>query len=236
MAMRGADRRRHHRAAWTEAASRRRPLSRDVSRCARGRQRTLALHRDLFPAGARRALALASHRRGGGLALLRRQRADLADRRRRRPAQHHGSAPISPPAKCRRRSCRRRPGRPPKAPATGRWSDAPSRRDSILRSSNWRRRAGSRQLTRHPELPKVASRNAYRFQIISLAAINPPPAISTAAIGDGGARPGKARQNQKRGREQRRRIGRSAQHADIAALHADIPGVERRPDRTDAER
>ncbi len=46
------------------------------------------LHRDLFPAGARRALALAPHRCGGGLALLCRQRADPADRRRRRPAQH----------------------------------------------------------------------------------------------------------------------------------------------------
>ena len=48
--------------------------------------------------------------------------------------------------------------------------------------------------------------------------------------------PGKARQNQKRGREQRRRVGCRAQHADVAALHADIPGVECGPDRTDAER
>ena len=37
------------------------------------------LDRDLFPAGARRALALASHRCGGDLALLRGQRADLVD-------------------------------------------------------------------------------------------------------------------------------------------------------------
>src|SRR6266480_6774532 len=41
------------------------------------------------------------------------------------------------------------------------------------------------------------------------------------------ARFGKARQDQKRGREQWRRVGRSAQHADVAALHPDIPGVER---------
>ena len=41
----------------------------------------LALDRDLFPAGARRTLALASHRCGGGLALLCRQRADAEDRR-----------------------------------------------------------------------------------------------------------------------------------------------------------
>jgi len=33
---------------------------------------------------------------------------------------------------------RRRRGKPQKAPATGRWSDAPWRRDSILQHSNWR--------------------------------------------------------------------------------------------------
>ncbi len=47
------------------------------------------------------------------------------------------------------------------------------------------------------------------------------------------AKPG---QNQERGRQQRRRVGRGAEHADIAALHADIPGVERSADRPDAER
>ena len=76
---RAADRRRHHRAARTAAASGRRPLSRDLSRLPHRCRRTRALHRDLFPAGARRALALASHRRGGDLALLRRPRADPAD-------------------------------------------------------------------------------------------------------------------------------------------------------------
>ena len=59
----------------------------------------------------------------------------------------HGSfrlGPISPPANSRRQSCRRMPGNPPRAPATGRWSAAPSRRDLILRRSSWRRRIGSR--------------------------------------------------------------------------------------------
>ena len=45
-------------------------------------ERPLALDRDLFPAGARRTLALASHRCGGDLALLCGQRADPEDRRR----------------------------------------------------------------------------------------------------------------------------------------------------------
>ena len=44
-------------------------------------ERTLALDRDLFPAGTRRALALAPHRCSGDLALLRRRRADAGDRR-----------------------------------------------------------------------------------------------------------------------------------------------------------
>ena len=50
---------------------------RDSRTDANGRAR---FDRDLFPAGARRAFALASHRCGRGLALLRRQRAHLADR------------------------------------------------------------------------------------------------------------------------------------------------------------
>jgi hypothetical protein len=48
------------------------------------------------------------------------------------------------PASIRRASCRRTPGRRLPPPATGRWSDAPSPRDSILRRSNWRRTAGRR--------------------------------------------------------------------------------------------
>ncbi len=48
-------------------------------------------------------------------------------------------------ANARRRSCRRRPGRPPKPPATGPWSDARWRPDSNLRASNWLRRDGSRE-------------------------------------------------------------------------------------------
>ena len=56
--------------------------------------------------------------------------------------------------------------------------------------------------------------------------------------GDGNrrTRPGKARHNQKRRGEQRRGVGRRTQHADVAALHPDVPCVERGTDRTDAER
>ena len=54
--------------------------------------------------------------------------------------------------------------------------------------------------------------------------------------GDVGARFCKARADQERGREQRRRVGGGAEHADIAALHADVPGVKRGTDRSDAER
>src|SRR6266436_837395 len=53
------------------------------------------------------------------------------------------SDPISPRAKCRKPSCRRRPGRPPKAPATGRWWAARWLRDSTLRNSNWQSLIGS---------------------------------------------------------------------------------------------
>ena len=49
----------------------------------------------------------------------------------------------SPPAKCRRQSCLRRRGRPPKAPATGPWWAAVSRRVSISRHSSWPNRTGS---------------------------------------------------------------------------------------------
>src|SRR4051794_15566909 len=44
-----------------------------------------------------------------------------------------------------------------------------------------------------------------------------------------------ARENEKRGGEQRRRIGGGAEHTDVAALHADVPGVEGSADRPDAE-
>src|SRR3977135_2780287 len=61
-------RHRDHRAAAIAAAPGRRPLSRDLSRPAKRYRRTRAVDRDLFPAGAWRALALASHPCGGELA------------------------------------------------------------------------------------------------------------------------------------------------------------------------
>ena len=111
-------------------------------------------------------------------------------------AHHSCSAPILPPAKCRRRSCPRRHGRPPKAAATGRWPDARSRPDSISRNLNWRRKAGRlRRVGKAKRAHQSASQcrfmmvgtaqerlcPPYFFPIISFAAINPPPAISTAA-------------------------------------------------------
>ena len=45
-----------------------------------------------------------------------------------------------------------------------------------------------------------------------------------------------AGQDQKCRRQQRRRVGRGPQHADIAALHADVPDKERRADRANTER
>ena len=79
--------------------------------------------------------------------------------------------PIWPRERCRRRSCRHTPGSRPKAKATGRWPAARSRLDLILQNSNSRQRAGNR-----------GSKDPHRFRNRSLAAINPPPAISTAAI------------------------------------------------------
>src|SRR4051812_3697115 len=108
--------------------------------------------------------------------------------------------PILPPAKCRRRSCARGVGRPPKAAATGRWLDAPLRPVSISRLLNWRRRTGplrrwakptgranARRWRAHHAGQWWAQREErlcppYFFPIISFAAIRPPPAISTAAI------------------------------------------------------
>jgi uncharacterized protein len=55
------------------------------------------------------------------------------------------SAPIFRPASGRRRSSRLMRGRPPRASATGRWSDAPSPRASCIRASSWRRRDGRRR-------------------------------------------------------------------------------------------
>src|ERR1700716_4015234 len=53
------------------------------------------------------------------------------------------SDPISPRAKCRRPSYRRRRGRLPKAPATGRWWAAPWRPALISRNSNLQHLIGS---------------------------------------------------------------------------------------------
>src|SRR5271155_6002272 len=52
-------------------------------------------------------------------------------------------APISPAASGHKRSCPRRPGNARKPPATGRWSDARSRRDSNSPNSNSRPTTGS---------------------------------------------------------------------------------------------
>ena len=71
---------------------------------------------------------------------------------------------------------------------------------------------------------------------MSFAAINPPPAISTAAIAIvavGCAKPARIRNAVD---SKRRRVGRGAEHADIAALHADVPDKERGTHRADAER
>ena len=161
------------------------------------------------------------------------------------------SAPISRPVRCRRRSCRRMPGRPPRATATGRWSAARSRQASSLRSSNWRRRIGSRRDFigwAKRSVPTIARPRAQNDG--EHASLCPPYFLphhifrrdqSTAGDQDrgDGNRGGclrKARKNQKRRRQQRRRIGRGAQHADVAALHADVPDKERGPHRPDAER
>lgn len=56
------------------------------------------------------------------------------------------SAPTCWPAHVRRRLCRRTPGNPRAASATGRWSAARWRRPSSTKASNWRPRGGSRNL------------------------------------------------------------------------------------------
>jgi len=77
------------------------------------------LHRDLFPAGARRALALASHRRDGGLhyyagSALNLQIADDVG------AALHPSRTDLAAGEVPQATVRRKRGRLPKAPATGR--------------------------------------------------------------------------------------------------------------------
>src|SRR5258708_25642843 len=161
---------------------------------------------------------------------------------------------IWPPAKCRRPSCPRRRGRPPRLPANGPWWAAPWRPVLILRRLNWRRRAGS--LTTNPVIPGwsegpdpesrdsgFASRPGMTANKNASALPNHILRRDQAAAGDQHGRDydirtrfGKTGQNQKRGREQRRRVGRGPQHADVAALHPDIPRIERCADRRDAER
>src|ERR1700687_1448682 len=63
------DGRRDHRGARLAAASRGRLLPRDLSRL-RGPRRTSSFDGHLLPAACGRGLALASHRRGGNLALV----------------------------------------------------------------------------------------------------------------------------------------------------------------------
>ena len=109
----------------------------------RDAERPRRLDRDLFPARARRALALASGRCRRDLALHAGRAAGAgdrgrcaADRRMRLGADlAAGERPqaVVPAAT----------GRRPKASATGRWSAARSRRDSSSPASSWRRRAGS---------------------------------------------------------------------------------------------
>ena len=119
-------------------------------------------------------------------------------------------------------SCPRMPGRQPKAPATGRWWDAPSRRDLTLQLRVGAAEIGSLRTNsrfRNSPLPRSNRRRRSRprrSQGSHLAWRTPP--------------------DQKPGRKQRRRIGRRTQYADIAALHSNIPGVKRRADGTDPER
>src|ERR1700712_4124780 len=65
-------------------------------------------------------------------------------------------------ANCRRPSCLPTPGSPPKAAATGRWSDARWHRVLILRLLSWQRRTGfqrsRRKYHRHPEAPSPLRR------------------------------------------------------------------------------
>ena len=126
-----------------QAASRRRPLSRDVPRRAH-RRRPRRFDGDLLPAGARRALALAPGRCGGGLALLRRRAAGLE----MAPGEHGAveRMTLGPDLAAGERPQAVVPAghwQAAKASATGRWSAARSRRDLISRASSWRRRTGS---------------------------------------------------------------------------------------------
>ena len=145
-------RRRHHPQARPQAASGRRPLPRDLPRSASDR-RPRRLDRDPIFAGARRALALAPHRRGRDLALPRRCAAQARDRRRRQGGDR---------AARRRHPCRRgaagngagaRLAGARNRSATGRWSAARWRPASPSTASSWRRRAGrpgAKRATKRP--------------------------------------------------------------------------------------
>ena len=160
-------------------------------------------------------------------------------RPRRAPATGRWlAAPWRPVLILRRLNWRRRGGSP--ASQFVGWAKALKRRATnchVVRSWRAPRSSCHRARIRATRwlCPPYCSYGAF-FANISFAAIRPPPAISTAAIAIFALGFGKAGQNQKRGREQRRRVGGGAEHADIAALHSDIPGIERGADRADAER
>ena len=145
---------------------------RETFRDPRAMPRARVLHRDLFPAGARRTLALAPRRCGRGLALLRRRRADAC----RSPMM---TAQRSITARPRPRGRRTAAGDRAAACLAGGgehgdWTlvgctVAPGFDFAKFRTGAERLGAG---LTLQVE----------RFQIISFAAIRPPPAISTAAM------------------------------------------------------
>ena len=132
--------------ARSQAASGGRPLPRDLSRSARDR-RPRRLHFDLFSAGARRALALASHRRRRDLALLRRRalKLEVVDGAKEEIVRlgadiHAGEAPqVTVPARAWQAA---------ECLATGRWSAARSRPAFPSKASSWRRRAGRRATKR----------------------------------------------------------------------------------------
>ena len=138
------DRRRGDPPARPSAAPGGRAFSRDVPGHAPDR-RPVGVDRDLLPARARRALALASGRCGRGLALLRGRAARAQHRRARTGPRSCGSGPISWPANGRKRPCRPAPGRRRRASATGPWSAARWRRDLSSRASSLLRRIGRRE-------------------------------------------------------------------------------------------
>ena len=211
-----------HQEARSEAASGRGALSRDLPRPPHldGARR---FDRDLFPAGARRAFALAPGQR-------RRRSGTITPARRSRSISSTAAA----------RSVRTILG-PDLAAANGRKAPCPRtplasrRKHRRLDAGRLHGRAG---LSNSPGFELARERLGtglvYFRPIMSLAASRPPP------------RPEHRRQHQRRAgdrvarerrgyavEQERRHIGDDAQNADVAALHADDPKCRRRhpPDR-----